>query len=80
MQKPFSYIDLDRLQSAHFQKSSFSMRETRCSHFKKGDGGVQTTGDSQLVPMSTRPMSTRTHVNSYPCQLVPQIDVSSYHK
>ena len=29
------------------------------------------TGDSQLVPMSTRPISTRTHVSSYPCQLVP---------
>ena len=42
---------------------------------------------AQLVPMSTRPMSTRTHVNSYPCQLVPPtvdiyyhtIDVNSYH-
>ena len=38
------------------------------------------TGDSQLVPMSTRHMSTRTHVNSYPCQLVPPTDVNSYHK
>ena len=37
-------------------------------------------GESQLVPMSTRPMSTVTHVNSYPCQLVPPIDVNSYHK
>ena len=36
--------------------------------------------DSQLVPTSTHPMSTRTHVNSYPCQLVPPIDVNSYHK
>ena len=25
-------------------------------------------------------VSTRTHVNSYPCQLVPPIDVNSYHK
>ena len=41
---------------------------------------VLLAGDSQLVPMSTRPMSTRTHVNSYPCQLVPPIDVNSYHK
>ena len=37
-------------------------------------------GDSQLVPMSTRPMSTRTHGNSCPCQLVPPINVNSYHK
>ena len=43
-------------------------------------GRVAYRGDSQLVPMSTRPMSTRTHVNSYPCQLVPPIDVNSYHK
>ena len=35
---------------------------------------VISAGDSQLVPMSTRLMSTRTHVNLYPCQLVPPID------
>ena len=38
------------------------------------------TGDSQLVPMSTRPMSTRTNINAYTCQLVPPIDVNSHHK
>ena len=31
-------------------------------------------------PCQLVPMSTRTHVNSYPCTIVPAIDVSSYHK
>ena len=39
-------------------------------------GWVNTSNTGRLVPMSTR-----THVNSYPCQLVPLTDVvNSYHK